>query len=106
MVFLMFAFVRSVRTGLHIHQVCGDWNLYLSSLFAFTKYFFAHDKRNYARMIPVYISEIQSLKQTDPEIQQEFDNGHWVVNKNKSVSFCGMGADHVLEQLNRKFLEV
>ena len=47
MVFIMLAFVRSVRTG--------DWKLHLESLTAFTKYFFVHDKRNYARLIPLYL---------------------------------------------------
>ena len=61
----MLAFVRSVRTG--------NWDLHLLSLRSFTKYFFAHDKGNYARLIPVYLSEMQALKATDPEIQIEFD---------------------------------
>ena len=50
MVFIMFAFVRSVRTG--------NWDLHLLSLRSFTKHVFAHDKRNYARLIPVYPSEM------------------------------------------------
>ena len=93
MVFLMLAFVRSVRTG--------DWKLHLDSLTAFTKYFFAHDKRNYARMIPLYLSEMQTLKETSPDIQDEFDKGNWIVNKNEAVAFCGIGADHALEHINR-----
>ena len=72
MVFIMLAFGRSVRTG--------DWKLHLESLTAFTKYFFVHDKRNYARLIPLYLSEMQMLKETSPDIQNEFDKGNWVVN--------------------------
>ena len=39
-----------------------DWQLHLLSLELFTKYFFAHDKINYARMIPVYRAEMAALK--------------------------------------------
>ena len=46
MVMVMLQFIRSVRTG--------DWNLHLLSTKTFVKYYFAHSKLNYARMIPVY----------------------------------------------------
>ena len=54
---------------------------------------------NYARMIPVYLAEME--KKTDSEIYQEFQNGNWVVNKNAKVAFCAVGADHALEHGNR-----
>ena len=92
MVFIMLALVRSVRTG--------DWKLHLESLTVFTKYFFVHDKRNYARLIPLYLSEMQMLKETSSDIQNEFDEGISDVNKNEA-SFCGIGADHALEHINR-----
>ena len=63
MVMEMLAFIRSVRTG--------DWSLRLITLEMFTKYFFAHDKINYARMIPVYLAEMSSLNEADPEIYEE-----------------------------------
>ena len=43
---VMLQFIRAVRTA--------DWKLHLQSLQVFTKYFFAHDHLNYARMIPLY----------------------------------------------------
>lgn len=52
MVMEMLAFIRAIGTG--------DWKLHLTSLEMFTKYFFSHDKINYARMIPVYLSEMAS----------------------------------------------
>ena len=67
----------------------------------FTKYFFAHDKINYARMIPVYLVEMSSLNEADPEIYEEFIQGNWVVNKNAQVPFCAVGADNALEHINR-----
>ncbi|EDO31470.1 predicted protein [Nematostella vectensis] len=93
MVMEMLLFVRAVRTG--------DWKLHLTSLELLTKYFFAHDRLNYARMVPLYLPEMQMLEATDPAIYQEFMEGNWIVNKNPNVSFCAVGADNALEQINR-----
>ncbi|KAK3753092.1 hypothetical protein QZH41_010830, partial [Actinostola sp. cb2023] len=93
MVLEMLMFIRAVRTG--------DWVLHLKALELFTKYFFAHDRLNYARMIPLYLAEMKALPNTDPEIYAEFQNGNWVVNKNPRVAFCALGADHSLEHINR-----
>ena len=56
---------------------------------------------NYARMIPVYLAGMEKVKETDPEICQEFQNGNWVVNKNTKVAFCAVGADNALEYIDR-----
>ena len=94
MVMEMMTFIRAVRTG--------DWDLHLEALQLFVKYVFAHDMLNYARMIPVYLAEMEMVKETDPEIyQQEFQKGNWVVNKNARVASCAVGADHALEHVNR-----
>ena len=94
MIMEMLLFVR-VRTG--------DWQLHLTSLQLFTKYFFAHDRLNNARMIPLYVAEIQRLPES--EIYQEFLDGNWVVKKNGDIAFCALGSDHALEQINR-FMKV
>lgn len=88
----MMLFVRALRTG--------DWQLHRTSLQLFTKYFFAHDRLNYTRMIPVYLAEMEKLPDSDPKIYQEFLDGNWIVNKNQDVAFCALGADHALEQIN------
>ena len=93
MVIEMLSFIRAVRTW--------DWQLHLSSLQVFTKYFFAHDKINYARMIPVYLAKIASLNDINPRLYEEFTNGNWVVNKTQPVPFCAVGGDNALEHLNR-----
>ena len=91
MVQLVLLFIKAVRTA--------DWDLDFSSLEAFKKYFFAYDKPNYARMIPLYLAEMKALKHTDPLTWEEFQNCNWVVNKT-SIPFCAIGADHALEHLN------
>ena len=93
MVMEMMTFIRAVRTG--------DWDLHLEALQLFVKYFFAHDMLKYARMIPVYLAEMEMVKETDPEIYHEFQKGSWVVNKNAKVASCAVGTDHALEHVNR-----
>ena len=86
-------FIRAVRTA--------NWKLHLQALEIFTKYFFAHDRLNYARRIPLYLAEMKSLQNSDPDIYSEFEDGNWVVNKNSLVPFCALGADNALEHINR-----
>ena len=74
--------------------------MHLSALAEFVKYFFALDKLNYARMIPIYLAEMSKLKRTYPEIWSEFSNGHLVAIK-YAIPFCAIGPDHALQQLNR-----
>ena len=78
-----------------------DWALHLEALEVFTKHFFAHNMLNYARMIPVYLAEMQMLFESDPEIYADFEQGNWVVNKNLCVSFCAVGPVNALEHINR-----
>ena len=73
--------------------------MHLSALEEFVKYFFALDKLNYGKVIPIYIAEMSQLERTYPEIWSEFSNGNWVVNKN-TILFCAIGPDHSLEQIN------
>lgn len=75
----MLTFIKSVRTG--------DWELHLRALEKFTRYFFAQDQINYARMMPVYIAEMDSLKLTDPGIIKEFQQGNgWSTRTVKYLS--------------------
>ena len=79
----------------------GDWGLHLEALEVFTKHFSTHNMLNYARMIPVYLAEMQMLFESDPEIYADFEQGNWVVNKNLCVSFCAVGPVNALEHINR-----
>jgi len=72
----------------------------MSSLDALRKYFFAHDKQKYARLVLLYLAEMTALQATDPDIHEEFMDGNFVVNKNKNP-FCAIGVDHALEHINR-----
>ena len=65
-----------------------------------------------ARLMPLWRSYVngdkcqtnafmEKLKVQDKDIHEEFI-GDWVVNKNKDVAFCALGAEHALEQINRQ----
>ena len=56
MVGAMCWYIRAVRPG--------NWTLHLSALERFVTYFFALDKLNYARKIPIYLAEIPQLENT------------------------------------------
>ena len=50
-------------------------------------------------MMPVYLSDMEKLKDSEATIYAEFLQGNWIVNKN-SLPFCAIGADHALEHIN------
>ena len=93
MVSVLVSFVRAVRTG--------HWQLHKTALQRFLKYFFAQNRLNYARMMPLYLAEIEMLAENDPLLLEEFEGGNWVVNKNEVVPFCAVGTDTALENVNR-----
>ena len=86
--------------GIHTCHKRGDWKLHLESLTALCKYCFAHDRINYARMVPLYLTQMKQLELTDPDIHAEFMAGNFCVNKNE-VPFCAIGPDHAIEHVNK-----
>ncbi|KAK3734787.1 hypothetical protein QZH41_007919 [Actinostola sp. cb2023] len=78
----------------------GNWKLHLESLKALSKYFFAHDRLNYARMVPLYLAQMELIKSSDPNLHEEFMKGNFCVNKN-DIPFCAIGPDHAIEHVNK-----
>lgn len=85
-------FIRATREG--------HWKLHLESLKSLCKYFFAHDRLNYARMVPLYLAQMKQLESSDPDIHEEFMKGNFCVNKN-DIPFCAVGPDHAIEHENK-----
>ena len=92
MIETLFLFIRSTRQEL--------WDLHLVALDRFSNFFFILDLSNYARMTPIYLSDMYQLKETDGET--------WSFLKinfccRKSITpFTAIGVDHALEQINRE----
>ena len=85
-------FIRSSRQSL--------WNLHLSSLNCFVKYFFAHDQINYARLTPLYLADMLQLKESDRKTW-DYLNKNFSVSKS-NIPLTAIGSDHAMEQDNRK----
>ena len=89
---LLLLFTRPTRQQL--------WELHLSTLHELVKYLFADDMCNYARMTPVYLSQMYEYEMKDSETWEFFMNGYFSVNKT-SVPFTAIGVDHAIEHKNR-----
>lgn len=89
---LLLLFIRASREQ--------SWNLHLNTLHNLCPYFFAFDMLNYARMTPVYLSQMFKLKDEDQLTWHIMESGNFSVNKSR-VPFSAIGADHGIEQENR-----
>lgn len=85
-------FQRSTRRGM--------WDVQLASLENMCVWFFAYNRMDYAMHIPEYIACMYSLKDTHPDIWEEFVNGGFVVQKS-GVNFTAIGVDQAQEHVNK-----
>ena len=77
-----------------------DWLLHLNSLHQMIPYFFAHNQLNYARLSPVYLSEMAALENEESCIWNFFMEGKFSV-QNSKIPFTSIGVDHALGQENK-----
>ena len=96
-------YLNQVESLLHLISSCrsGDWEGYLSSLEDFTKYFFAHDLLNYARLMPVHLAQMNALEEDDPETWNALKSGDFVVARSE-IPFSLLFTDQALEQEIKK----
>ena len=89
----LLALIRAERSG--------DWELYLESLICMLPVFYAYDRINYSRWLPVYIADMINLEDTAKEVYDEFKAGRFSVNRT-GKSFAAVPTDQVLEQTLNK----
>lgn len=89
MVMYMLQFIKAERTA--------NWDLHLASTAALMPYFYAMDRINYARWLPVYLADMYSLQENHPEVYAEFKNGNHSVCRSQQP-FCQVWSDMALEQ--------
>lgn len=89
MVLLLLQFVKAERTG--------NWKLHLSATAAMVPHFLSMDRINYARWLPVYLSDMNMLESNHPEVYQEFVAGNHSVSRSKQP-FAQVWPDMALEQ--------
>ena len=92
MIETLFLFIRSTRQEL--------WELQLVSLDRYTKYYFSLDLTNYARMTPIYLSQMYDLQESDPDTWYFLKENFWCRKSLKP--FTAIGVDHALEQVNKE----
>ena len=78
----------------------NSYGNYFQGLHCLCPYFFVFDMLNYARLTPVYLSQMYQLRNGDPIIWNRFVEGEFSVNKS-NLPFSAIGADHALEKENR-----
>ena len=95
-------YLQQVDCLLQLISACrsGDFLGYVAALEDNINYFFAHDLLNYARLMPVHLAQLKSLKHEDPLTWQAFKDGEFVCSKSE-VPFTRLYTDQALEQENK-----
>ena len=89
MVKLLLQFVKAERAG--------NWEMHLLCVSAMLPYFYAMDRPNYARWLPVYLMDMRQLATKHPDVHHEFVNGNHAVSRS-SNPFAQVWTDMALEQ--------
>ena len=89
MVKALLQFIKAERTG--------NWHLHFSTVATLTPYFYAMDRPNYARWLPVYLADMCQLHTKHPQVYQEFLNGDHSVSRS-GQPFPRVWSDMALEQ--------
>jgi len=89
MVTSLLQFLKAERTG--------NWKLHLSSVAAMLPHFFAMNRQNYARYLPVYLADMQQLELTHPDVYNEFAAGNHTIS-HSGQPFLKVSTDMALEQ--------
>lgn len=90
MVSCLLRFVRATRTA--------DWDLHLATTEEIIPWFFAYDRINYARYLPVYLLEMLNLEKTHPLVNKYLHNGEFVAQRQNVYGFSGIAMDQTIEQ--------
>ena len=63
MVNILVHFIKAERTA--------DWDLHLTTVAAMLPHFFAMDRQNYARWLPIYLADMNSLAAAHPRVYED-----------------------------------
>ena len=87
---ILMLFIRATREG--------NWSLHMSSVRDMIPWYFAYDRVNYARYMPVYWMEMMNLDRSHPEILHSLQNGTFAVQQQTDHMFSKTACDQVIEQ--------
>ena len=89
MVNILVHFIKAEQTA--------DWDLHLTTVAAMLPHFFAMDRQNYARWLPIYLADMNSLAAAHPRVYEKFMSGGHAVSRS-SHPFAQVWTDMALEQ--------
>jgi hypothetical protein len=94
------SYVKQFMTILTFIRATRDNNImmHLEATRALLKYFFANNNLSYARLQSLYLTTMEELKTTNPEIWNEFLNGNLFSVSKNGGSFRSIAPDHAHEQ--------
>ena len=75
----------------------GNWNLHLSAVAAMTPHFFAMDRPNYSRWLPIYLIDMHRLESKHTRVHQAFLSGEHSISRS-AQPFSQVSTDMALEQ--------
>ena len=89
MVMNLLQFIKAERTG--------SWSLHLAATSEMVPHFYAYDRPNYARWLPVYLADMAQLEKTHPVVHSQFEEENHAVNR-PTQPFAKVWTDMALEQ--------
>lgn len=96
MVDLLKRFIKAERTG--------NWELHLKSVEEMLPYFASSGHNQYAKCGRLYLQKMIQLKKDQPEVYQNFVNGHHVIRRSDRF-WAGLSSDLVIEQVLMRSLK-
>lgn len=83
--------VRALRSG--------NVDLYVEGLTQIMPFFFALDRQNYQRWLPVHVRDMLALRDSNDDLWEQFKAGYFVAAKSGRL-FSRMALDQAHEQVN------
>jgi 5'-3' exonuclease len=95
---LLFIEMVAILKRFLIAERTGDWQLHLSTLQEMLPYFAAAGHNLYAKSVYLYLSQMQDLDKTHPEVYNHFMKGNHVLRRTDRY-WSGLSTDLIIEQV-------
>ena len=74
----------------------GNWDLHLTVVKEITPWFFSYDHMNYARYLPVYLTEMADIPNSHHQTSLDLPR-NWSVQRQTKYPFSQMACDQTIE---------
>ena len=95
-----FTFMKAVHVVLRLIEADrkADFELHLNPVLEALPFFFVANRHNYAKYVPIYVSQMRQLKNSQPIMYEHLCNGGFVVRKTANRKANAVATDMALEQ--------